>query len=378
MDLVLKESATITFHLASDTSEGVSLVASPLLEAVLSLHVVVNPKHHPLQQPWARRAGRLNAGLRGEIEAFGFAYQSHIPEFCMPTERESARSFKGELAALASTPDDLAALEFSRCLVGDASPRDPRLLRRAATMDAIWTAAQGMPRASRELALLVLEEPQALMERFRVLLASYWEEAFEDEWARLQPVLVDGIHGAARVIAGSGLMAFLEGLRPDVRVNRQAGAFSLERSHDHEVRLAGDDILLMVPSVYVWPDVRVSCDAPWHYGLVYPAPAVVDKARSGIPPQELLKVIRALGDDTRLRVLRIVAEGPRSTQELASLAHVSEATMSKHLRILAEAGVLSSAREGYYVLYALVRERVAYLSAALTAFLTPGCAPRES
>jgi DNA-binding transcriptional ArsR family regulator len=235
-----------------------------------------------------------------------------------------------------------------------------------------------MPRASRELALLVLQEPQAVMERFQALLASYWEAAFRDEWARVQPMLADGINRAARVIAGAGLMAFLEGLRPEVRVHRQAGAFSLKHGHDHEVRLVVDDLLLMVPSVYVWPDVGVNCDAPWHYALVYPAPAVVAKVRSGIPPQELLKVLRALGDDTRLRVLRILAEGPRSTQELAALAHVSEATMSKHLRILAEAGVLSSAREGYYVLYALIQERMAYLPAALTAFLTPGCAPRQS
>jgi len=338
---------------------------------------VVNPKHHPLHQPWARRVGRLDAGLRGEIEAFGFAYQAHIPQFCVPTNQESPGSFTGELAALASTPDDRAALEFSRCLLGDAPLHDLRL-RHAATMDAIRTAAQAMPSASRELALLVLNEPQAVMERFRVLLASYWEAAFEEEWAQFQPILVDGINRAANVIADSGLMAFLEGLRPDVRVDRQADAFSLNRGHDHEVRLAGDDILLLVPSVYVWPDVQVTCDTPWPYALVYPAPQVVTKARSGTPPQELLTGIRALGDDTRLRVLRIVAEEPRSTQELAALAHVSEATMSKHLRTLTEAGLLSSTRDGHYVLYVLVQERVAYLSAALTAFLTPGsgCAPR--
>ena len=66
-----------------------------------------------------------------------------------------------------------------------------------------------------------------------------------------------------------------------------------------------------------------------------------------------MSVLRALADDTRLRALRLIAERPRSTQELAPLVGVTEAALSKQLRALADAGPLECQRDGYYVLYRL-------------------------
>jgi DNA-binding transcriptional ArsR family regulator len=60
--------------------------------------------------------------------------------------------------------------------------------------------------------------------------------------------------------------------------------------------------------------------------------------------------------DARLRALRLIAQAPRSTQELASLIAISEAGLSKHLGILSEAGLVESRRAGYYVLYTLSDE----------------------
>ena len=55
-------------------------------------------------------------------------------------------------------------------------------------------------------------------------------------------------------------------------------------------------------------------------------------------------------------------EAPRSTQELAPLVGISEAGLSKHLRQLAAAGLVVTKREGYYVLYSPVPERIDALS----------------
>jgi len=103
--------------------------------------------------------------------------------------------------------------------------------------------------------------------------------------------------------------------------------------------------------------------------VVYPASFVVEDARPRIPSADLVDVLRALGNDTRLRALRLIAERPRSTQELARLVGISEAGLSKHLRQLSAAGLVTTRREGYYVLYAVLRDRIAPLSGALLGFL---------
>ena len=66
-----------------------------------------------------------------------------------------------------------------------------------------------------------------------------------------------------------------------------------------------------------------------------------------------------------MRILEQLARQPRSTQELAPLVGLSEAGTSKHLRLLAEAGVVTSRREGYYVVYSVADVRLESLAGDL-------------
>jgi DNA-binding transcriptional ArsR family regulator len=135
------------------------------------------------------------------------------------------------------------------------------------------------------------------------------------------------------------------------------------------VAVTEDRPLLLVPSAYVWPHVQVNCDEPWPLSVVYAAPFVTAASRPALPSVELISVLRALSDHTRLRALKLIADQPRSTQELAPLVGISEAGLSKHLRQLADAGIVQSRREGYYVLYSLVPDRIDALSDAVRQFV---------
>lgn len=90
----------IRFRLPAHAIERVAHAYSPLLEAVLSLHVLVEPKHHPLQHPWIRRMRALPAPLKRQVAAFAFVYRRHIPDVFAPSPVDELRSFDDELAAL--------------------------------------------------------------------------------------------------------------------------------------------------------------------------------------------------------------------------------------------------------------------------------------
>jgi DNA-binding transcriptional ArsR family regulator len=367
----------IRFHVAADAAERIAFAYSPLLEAVLSLHVLTEPKHHAVQHAFVRDARRLPSAIRREIAAFAFALRSYFPGFLYPRATGDYAAFATELAALASVPDDLITLEFTRPLHGGALPRDPAALGHPAIRQAILAQATDLPLASQSLVHLALEDPRALLDRFSQLLATYWADYFAAEWSRVEPRLAEAVIEAGGVIAGRGLFAQLAELAPEVRVDREAQVFWLERAHEHEVTLERESSLVLTPSVFVWPHVRVNCDPPWPLALVYPAPAVARAAEPRLLPDELVQLLRALGDDTRLRALRLIAERPRSTQELASLLRFSEAAISKHLRTLTEARVLETRRESYYVLYALKPERIGAVSPSLTIFLQRPPGPAE-
>jgi len=362
---------TIVFRIPASAAERVGFAYSPSMEAVLSLHVLVEPKHHPVQHGWVRAMRGLSPALKREIDVFAFAFRAYFPEFFFPSPAGDLLGFADELGRLRAIDPALVRLEFAIPLIGPQAgggeARDPAMLEEPAVRRRLRerAAAQG----DEALAELLLDDPGALLERFLGLLERYWEDAFASEWERIEPDLAAGVAEAGRQIEEHGLYALLRGLWPEVRSDPEAGRFWLERPHDHEVEIGPEDRLVLAPSAYVWPHVRVNCDAPWPLGLVFPASSIVREARPRIPPAALVGVLRALADDTRLRALRLIAERPRSTQELAPLVGITEAALSKHLRVLAEAGLLERRREGYYVLYRLVPEQVAAAAPSLSAFL---------
>jgi len=72
--------------------------------------------------------------------------------------------------------------------------------------------------------------------------------------------------------------------------------------------------------------------------------------------------LKSLADPTRLQILELLVKQPRSTQELAPLVGLTDAGTSKHLRVLAAAGLLTTKREGYYVVYSFEADKLATLS----------------
>jgi len=69
--------------------------------------------------------------------------------------------------------------------------------------------------------------------------------------------------------------------------------------------------------------------------------------------EQLSRVCRALGVDTRLRILRHLRGGPLCVGALAARLNVTQSAVSQHLRILREAGLVSPERRGYFIHYRL-------------------------
>ena len=81
--------------------------------------------------------------------------------------------------------------------------------------------------------------------------------------------------------------------------------------------------------------------------------------------------LKALADPLRLRMLSAIATDPRGEScvcDLAELADVSQPTISHHLKVLKDTGLLSSQRRGTWVYYRLVPTRQAAVTALLDGF----------
>lgn len=82
-----------------------------------------------------------------------------------------------------------------------------------------------------------------------------------------------------------------------------------------------------------------------------------------------LRVHKALADQTRLRLVRMLTRGPLNVNELLEILQMGQSRISRHLRILADAGLVGSRREGTWIYYqpapaaedALITDTLAHL-----------------
>lgn len=354
----------ITVVLPKRAEECVALTVSPLLECVLSLHVLVDPKHHALQHDWVRRMRSLDPELRSEADVFAFLFRHQIPDAFLPSGHDAESTFADDVARFRRLSPELLLDALGRPLYdhggnGASVFDDPKVV--AVALDRAGAAGT----RSRQAAHDMFDDPAAFGDRFAGFLERYWHASFADEWQRVEERLARSISDSGHELASAGALSVLGRLPAHCRVSAALEQLEIDLPHEHRVEITADAPLVLSPSYFVWPHLRVSCDSPWPIAIVYTGSEFAREAAPRIPEADLLQALRAIADDTRLRVLTLIAERPRTTQELAPLVGLSRAGLSKSLQRLAEAGLVVSRREGYYVVYSLARDRVDALAAAL-------------
>jgi DNA-binding transcriptional ArsR family regulator len=75
-------------------------------------------------------------------------------------------------------------------------------------------------------------------------------------------------------------------------------------------------------------------------------------------PQQLASVFAALGDPTRLAIIQRLAAGEASVQELAEPFAISAPAISRHLKVLEQAGLISRGRDAQFRPCRLEREKL--------------------
>ena len=64
-----------------------------------------------------------------------------------------------------------------------------------------------------------------------------------------------------------------------------------------------------------------------------------------------LKICKALADETRLRLVRLLSQGPLNVNEILEILNMGQSRISRHLKVLAEAEMVTNRREGTWVYY---------------------------
>lgn len=288
----------------------ISFRYSPLLDMALSLLVVLNPERFGSAAPWTGRVtNRLPDGLLEQLKE----HTEQLDIFSLAMELEEGPGL--------TVPDALERLRAQHPI----------------------TAA---------------------------LLLIYWD-AIAPEVAGLTGLLAESIQQEAARLSQMDPLAFICRFSDRVSVAGDGEAIILHWGKGMRVPLADLERILFVPSAFSPRRLmfyRLDTVQIFFYSPQHVEPHVAEE-----PPESLLLGFSALADSTRMKLMRLIARESLPAQEMAQRLGVNESTISRHLRLLVEAGLVSRERaEGKLIFYSLHTERVDQLAAGVKGFFGRG------
>jgi DNA-binding transcriptional ArsR family regulator len=366
----------VRFQLPSERPVGlVGFGWSPLVELAVSMRPLVNPKRVPMHLPWARRCRDLPDDLLADIRLFsGGPDAFYLPGVYEVGLQGDLPTFEDELGRLAAIDDELLQHEMSLVLGGvgcqlpdhgQSVAEDRAVVHEPRYVDQVLDVARDRGPAHAELTSLLFDDPAAFRARMVAMVERYWELAFAEEWERVRPRIEAEVTDGARTLVTTGMPGLVAGFLPEGEWDADTTSITVDKTWRQTCDVAERGGMLFVPTVYGWPNVLIELARPWPVAVFFPLRDLRQPEVPQASDHEVADGLRALGDETRLQITRLVAEEPRSTKELASLLSLSESAVSRHLKTLASAGVVDSERDGYFVLYRLVPDRIGALGGAL-------------
>jgi len=91
--------------------------------------------------------------------------------------------------------------------------------------------------------------------------------------------------------------------------------------------------------------------------------------KNSIHAKEVLAGMKALSDETRIRIVNVLSNGAFHVNEIVQILNMGQSRVSRHLKILLDAGILESQREGSLVYYRHANIQKASFTQELTSLL---------
>jgi DNA-binding transcriptional ArsR family regulator len=310
---------------------------SPLNETLRAVQLLGSHKTPAVNAPWVRWMRRelswrpLRLPRLWPLVINGLT--TH-PEFLGPAPEVRAPELGAELARLRATPATAVRASLRRVWEGRPWPESAREL-----------AAR--PRES------LAELADELGECHDRLIAPHWE--------RIRPVLEADIAYRAGLLANGGARSLFSDLHPELRWS--GGTLTLTDNDQGpspgKIMLGPDGVVLM-PSVFNWPEVSLSLATSTQTVMLYPARGTATvwegtvgdggAREGGAWAGGREEAAEALLGAPRVRLLSAL-RSPATTTALARRLGVTPSAVSQHLAVLHRGGLVDKRRSGRVVLY---------------------------
>ena len=93
--------------------------------------------------------------------------------------------------------------------------------------------------------------------------------------------------------------------------------------------------------------------------------------------RKIAVIFKALGDENRIRILRLLKGGEKCACKLLEELNISQSTLSHHMKILCDAEIVTGRKDGKWMHYSICCDGVCQLRSVLRELLAPENVPSD-
>lgn len=340
----------------------VTVETSACYDFVVSLRALFNPRTFVKQRRWAaaqlprlpepvRAKGRLLFG--GFDTALGYGAARLIPGLVDPVPSALVDAVRS------ADPVELATYMLD---TGETSPE------RRSQFDAVLSGSGSLDEALDGLApgwaarcRRVLDDPAGAQQELAEVLGAYLDRVYNEHLEMVTRLLAEAHPAAVRL---------LDVLPPEAAIEQLTGGYTF--SADLGLRR-----ITLAPSVFIDPFMSTRVDESSGDALViYPVVSDIFDGYEPVPARdELVVSLKAIADDSRLSMLRLLAQRPMYTADLVEQLRLAQPTVHHHLTQLRTARLVRQERDRHGMKYSLRPDAASALLRALQEWISADPAP---
>jgi DNA-binding transcriptional ArsR family regulator len=195
------------------------------------------------------------------------------------------------------------------------------------------------------------------------IMRAYYESVFQHEILYLQPFLIRVLKREMEACRKDGLLLRIKGYHDRLKLNDTEIIF--HKNKEYHYTISELNKVVITASTFLSPHLMMLEEN----NILYLTMLVAVEEKKDIVPADLVRLLKALGDETRLKILHEIRRQPASTQGLAVKLKLTEAGISKHLKFLLQAGLVDKQRQGNYILYGLKKDSIDFLPYTLYEYI---------
>ena len=192
----------------------------------------------------------------------------------------------------------------------------------------------------------------------------FYDSYFYQEIMILEPLMNTALKKLLKSWETEGIAKSISDIHERLKVDEQEVIFVKNKEYHFKY----DDIkkIFVTGSVFLSPHLIMGMD---NNSAIQTVKHFYAEDVDACPPDELVKLYNGLADGTRLQILKLIKHKPDTTQSLAKSLGISEAAVSKQLKVLSAGGLVTKQRKGSFMYYSVAEEALDFLTYRIYEYL---------